>query len=92
VTNAWRSRVCAFVTAARWLLPSGIGSVAPARGFTHAVSRIDYRFPPPMPDRSAFITYVVHRIAGYGYRRVPLRPAGSRSRERGIQRTPEKAR
>jgi hypothetical protein len=69
-----RSRVCAFVTAARWL-SSDIGSVAPARGFTHAVWRIACRFPPPMPDRSVFITSVVHRIAGYGSLAFTFSPA-----------------
>lgn len=33
-------------------LRSGIGSVVPAHGFTHAVSPTACRFPPPMPDRS----------------------------------------
>ena len=42
----------------RWL-PSGIGSAAPARGPTHAVSHIACRFPPPIPDRSIFITSVI---------------------------------
>jgi len=36
----------------RALLPSGIGSAAPAHGSTHAVSPTACRFPPPMPDRS----------------------------------------
>jgi len=49
--NARSSRTTLEKTQSR-SLPSVIGSVALARGFTHTVPPTACRFPPPMPDRS----------------------------------------
>lgn len=64
VTNA-----CAAASVRSSRRPRGfhlaLAAPLPARVSTHAVSRIACRFPPPMPNRSIFITSVIWRIANH---------------------------